>query len=290
MDRACTIAENQVAHIARLVDDLLDVSRIARGKVQLKSEEVDLVRVIQGVVRDYQPVFAENELALEASLPPGPVRIDADPARVVQMVSNLLHNAIKFTDPGGKVGLSVEVPDGTWAQVAVRDSGAGIPAKCLHPCSSHSPSAGRPSAGPGAAWGWGWPWPRGWPSSTAAPSRPTATGPGPAPGSSSACPAPRPRSGRSPGSRVPARPHRPRAPDPGGGRPPDAATTLRLLLEMLGHTVATAYDGGPGWTRRTSFHPEIILCDIGLPGSWTDTAWPGPSGAPPAWKRSTWWP
>ena len=113
MDKACAIAENQMAHIARLVDDLLDVSRIARGKVQLKSEGVDLVPILQGVVRDYQPVFAENNLALEVSLPPGPVQIDADPARVVQVVSNLLHNAIKFTDPGGHVGLSVGVPDGT---------------------------------------------------------------------------------------------------------------------------------------------------------------------------------
>ncbi len=267
LDRACTIAENQVAHVARLVDDLLDVSRIARGKVQLKREEVDLVQVIQGVVRDYQPVFAENELALEASLPAAPVRIHTDPARLVQMVSNLLHNAIKFTDPGGKVGLSVEVQDGTWAQVAVRDSGTGIPAEMLasvfEPFTQRRETIGRTRGGLGLGLA-------------------LAKGLAELHGGTLSAHSDGPGTGsrfvlRLPALQAPERAEpqvsaSPAAPTARGRRIlvvedlQDAATTLRLLLEMLGHTVATACDGQTGLDQAASFHPEIILCDIGLPG------------------------
>jgi PAS domain S-box-containing protein len=267
LDSACTIAEHQVAHIARLVDDLLDVSRIARGKVQLKSEAVDLVQVIQGVVRDYQPVFAENELALEASLPSTPVRVHADPARLVQMVSNLLHNAIKFTDPGGKVSLSVDVQDGAWAQVAVRDSGAGIPAEMLssvfEPFIQSRETIGRTRGGLGLGLA-------------------LAKGLAELHGGTLSAHS----DGSGTGSRFilrlpvletlertePQIPVSPPAPTVRGRRIlvvedlQDAATTLRLLLEMLGHTVETACDGQTGLDQADRFHPEIILCDIGLPG------------------------
>ena len=86
MDNVCAIIEHQVAHITRLVDDLLDVSRITQGKIQLKNEVVDLVPVIRGVTRDYQSVFAENNLTLEVSLPSGPILVYADKARLVQGV------------------------------------------------------------------------------------------------------------------------------------------------------------------------------------------------------------
>jgi PAS domain S-box-containing protein len=264
---ACAIAENQVAHIARLVDDLLDVSRIARGKVQLRREEVDLVQVIRGVVRDYQPVFAENELALEASLPSAPVRIHADPERLVQLVSNLLHNAIKFTDPGGEVGLSVEAQGGEWVQVAVRDNGIGIPAGMLasvfEPFTQGRETIGRARGGLGL----GLALAKGLAELHGGTLSAHSDGPGT--GSRFILRLPALGATERPEPQVPASPPEPSA----HGRRilvvedlRDAATTLRLLLEMSGHTVETAHDGQAGLDKAGRFHPEIILCDLGLPG------------------------
>lgn len=267
LDRACAIAEHQVAHISRLVDDLLDVSRIKRGKVQLRLEQVDLAELLRGVVRDYQPVCAENELVLEASLPPAPVRIDADPARLVQLVSNLLLNAIKFTDPGGRVGLWVEAPDRAWAQVTVQDSGTGIPAGLLgsvfEPFTQGSETLGRARGGLGL----GLALAKGLAELHGGTLAAHSDGPGT--GSRFTLRLPVLETPEAEGQAPASRP----GPAPEGGRRilvvedlQDAATTLRLLLELLGHTVETACDGRAGLDKAASFRPEVILCDLGLPG------------------------
>jgi CheY-like chemotaxis protein len=267
MDRACTIAENQVAHITRLVDDLLDVSRITGGKVRIKNEVVDLAGIMAGVVRDYKPVFAENQLTLETSLPPAPVRIHADPARIVQLVNNLLQNAIKFTDPGGKAGLTLEVLNGEWAQVTVMDSGAGIPADMLlsvfEPFTQIRETIGRARGGLGLGLA-------------------LAKGLAELQGGTLSAHSDGPGTGSQFILRLPVLPALERTEPQAPASPPaptargrrilvvedleDSATTLRLLLEMLGHTVETAYDGQTALERADSFLPEIILCDIGLPG------------------------
>ena len=267
MDQACSIAEHQVAHLAKLVDDLLDVSRIARGKIHLKKEVIDLAQVMRGVIRDYQPVFAEHQLTLEAGLPPGRVRIDADPARIVQAVSNLLHNAIKFSDPGGRVRLAVTVPGAEWAQIEVKDSGTGIPAESLtsifEPFMQRGETIGRTRSGLGL----GLALAKGLIELHGGTI--TAQSDGPGRGAEFtirlplARPADRPDEDAQPaGTAAAARGRRILIVEDLA----DAATTLRLLLEMWGHEVEVAQDGRTGLEKAASFKPEIILCDIGLPG------------------------
>src|SRR5262249_12299394 len=95
--------ERQVAHLARLVDDLLDVSRIGRGKVLLRKERLDLAALVRAVTDDHQPLPLETGLQLTAEWPARPLWVDGDATRLAQVVGNLLHNAGKFTDPGGRV-------------------------------------------------------------------------------------------------------------------------------------------------------------------------------------------
>ncbi len=266
VENACAIVEHQLAHIVRLVDDLLDVSRIAHGKIQLKKEVFDLVEVVRGVAGDYQPVLAENQLTLKTVLPPGPVRVDADRSRLVQVVSNLLHNACKFTDPGGEIRLAVEAREPGWGQVAVRDTGLGIPAEALssifEPFVQPKESIGRTRGGLGLGLA-------------------LAKGLVELHGGTISAFSAGPRQGsefilRLPVVKVVEQPRsRPPAPAAAGAPArrilvvedlPDTATTLRLLLEMSGHEVETAHDGHTGLAHAHRFAPEIILCDIGLPG------------------------
>jgi len=182
-------------------------------------------------------------------------------------VSNLLHNAIKFTDPGGKVGLSVEVQDGAWVQVAVRDSGTGIPAEMLasvfEPFTQSRETIGRTRGGLGLGLALA--------KGLAELHGGTLSAHSEGPGTGSRFILRLPVS-EAPGRTEPRVTASPSVPAARGRRIlvvedlQDAATTLRLLLEMLGHTVETACDGQTGLAKADSFHPEIVLCDIGLPG------------------------
>src|SRR5699024_4891562 len=99
------IIDRQVQQMTRLVDDLLDVSRITRGKVQLRRERVDLTREIQDAVIGAHPLLAAGGQDLTLALPSEPVHLDADPTRVTQVLLNLLNNAAKYTPRGGRVWL-----------------------------------------------------------------------------------------------------------------------------------------------------------------------------------------
>jgi CheY-like chemotaxis protein/two-component sensor histidine kinase len=259
--------EHQLAHIVRLVDDLLDVSRIKRGKIQLKREPVDLVALVRGVILDYQPLLAESQLTLEASLPPEPIRMVADQVRLVQIVGNLLHNATKFTGPGGRVTLAVSVQAGGWGQVVVQDTGSGIPApalaKIFEPFVQGQSGIGRAPAGLGL----GLALVKGLVELHGG--TVTAHSDGAGLGSVFTLRLP----GVSLGERA--------LPQAAAAGPDqelpgrrilivedhlDAATTLQLLLEMAGHTVAVAHDGETGLDLANRFAPDILLCDLGLPG------------------------
>jgi signal transduction histidine kinase/CheY-like chemotaxis protein len=122
--------DRQVQHVARLVDDLLDVSRITRGRVELRREPVDLVEIIARTVEAARPLFDARKLRLTVSQPGEPVRVTGDPTRLTQVIDNLLNNAVKYTPEGGQVGLALEQQGGQ-AVVRVRDTGAGIPADML---------------------------------------------------------------------------------------------------------------------------------------------------------------
>ncbi len=124
------MAERQVGHMTRLVDDLLDLSRISRGLIRLLMEPLDVARPVQQAVEGVQPLVGERGLTLSVSLPPEPVFVDADPTRLQQVVGNLLTNAAKYTDPGGHILLTVR-QEGSDVVLRVRDTGIGIPADML---------------------------------------------------------------------------------------------------------------------------------------------------------------
>ena len=128
--RAKATMERQVANLTRLVDDLLDVSRITRGKIALKRTVLDARQPVSDAVGAAQPGATRKGLRLELQRPASPVIIDADPVRLEQMLGNLVGNAMKFTLPGGSIRVSLET-EGECAVIRVRDSGVGIPADHL---------------------------------------------------------------------------------------------------------------------------------------------------------------
>jgi signal transduction histidine kinase len=129
---ACVI-DRQVCHMVRMVDDLLDISRINRGKIRLRRETVDLADIIAQAVEASRPDVASRRHDLTVVLPPDPPRVDGDPTRLAQVVTNLLNNAAKYTEPGGRIRLAVETDGGPFgdAVIRVRDTGIGIPPDML---------------------------------------------------------------------------------------------------------------------------------------------------------------
>jgi two-component system, chemotaxis family, CheB/CheR fusion protein len=122
---ATGIVERQVDQMVRLVDDLLDVSRISRGKIELRRQRIDLASVVKQAIEDTRPLVKSMGHELSVTLPPEPVFLNADRTRLIQVLGNLLNNACKFTDMGGRISLAVEAVDGE-AMISVRDNGIGI--------------------------------------------------------------------------------------------------------------------------------------------------------------------
>ncbi|QJE97345.1 PAS domain S-box protein [Luteolibacter luteus] len=130
IERIRSTMERQVEQLVILVNDLLDVSRITRGKLQLRKSRVELAEVVRSAVEASQPVISEGSHRLTLTMPGAPVFIDADPHRLAQVISNLLNNAAKYTDGPGEISLAVEQEDSE-VTVKIRDNGIGIPAGML---------------------------------------------------------------------------------------------------------------------------------------------------------------
>ena len=122
--------ERQVKQLVRLVDDLLDVSRISRGKIELRRRQVELASVVQQAVEAARPLCESMSHELVVTLPSQSMLLNADPTRLAQVIDNLLSNACKFTDNGGRISLTVERED-THVVIRVRDTGIGIAADQL---------------------------------------------------------------------------------------------------------------------------------------------------------------
>jgi two-component system CheB/CheR fusion protein len=131
LERPIAIIRRQIQHLVRMVDDLLDVSRITRGKVELRRQPVDLAEVLRHAVETARPLAEAREQTLRAEIPPEPLPLEGDATRLEQVFSNLLRNAVKFTEPGGRIELSAGRQGDTQAVVRVRDDGVGIPADLL---------------------------------------------------------------------------------------------------------------------------------------------------------------
>ena len=125
------VVDRQVTLLARLVEELLDVSRISQGKIALKKEPVDLARIIAHSVETSRPLIDARAQALSVAVPAAPVWLSADFARLSQVVSNLLNNASKYTGEGGRIELTASAEAGE-ARIVVRDNGAGIEPQLLH--------------------------------------------------------------------------------------------------------------------------------------------------------------
>jgi PAS domain S-box-containing protein len=258
--------ERQVKHMARMIDDLLDVSRIARGKIRLRTERCDLGRIVRDTASDSRRVFEAAGLALEVGVPAEPLWIKGDVTRLSQVIGNLLHNAQKFTDAGGRVVVRAAAEPGRdRAVVTVRDTGAGIEpdvlARMFEAFSQADTSLDRTRGGLGL----GLALVKGLVELHGGEVRASSEGAGR--GAEFTIRLPRD---------VPATADEP-AEDPEPDQAAhsrvlvvedniDAAQSLRMLLKMNGHEVAVAHDGPSALAAAGSFRPGLVLCDLGLPG------------------------
>ncbi|MBK1654483.1 hybrid sensor histidine kinase/response regulator [Allochromatium vinosum] len=266
---ALAIIERQFAHLVRLLDDLLEVSRITCGKIDLRTQPVELSGVIRGALETIRPQIAAADLHLAIRLPPEPLWLEADPVRLTQVFGNLLDNAIKYSEPQGEIRLEAEPHDGG-VLVRVIDTGIGIPADLL-PHLFELFRQGDPGQSPGAGGlGIGLSLVKrltelhgGWVEARSA-------GPGqgseirvflPATAAPPACEA------RPPVHRVEP------AIDPSGRRRVlivddnrDAANSLAALLRRKGATTRTAFDGPSALAQLAEDGADLVILDIGMPG------------------------
>jgi PAS domain S-box-containing protein len=267
MQRVQAIMDRQLAHLERLVDDLLDVARISNDRLALRRERIELAPVIEQAVEGCRPLVAAAGLELRVDVPSEPIALDADAIRLGQVFSNLLHNACKYTEAGGKLTLEVS-RDGDAAVVCVRDTGRGIPPEMqsrifdmftqVEPSSDqtqsglgigltlvrrlvelHGGSVGVRSAGAGRG-------------SEFVVRLPLVRGP--AVEAADAPPAAR-------AGAVTAAPRRVLVVDDNA----DAAESLATLLRLCGHETALVHDGEAAIEAAEKFRPDLVLLDLGLP-------------------------
>jgi signal transduction histidine kinase len=263
-ERALRVIERQVEHMVRLIDDLLDISRIKHGKLELRRSRVPLTALIESALETSGHLFTRRRHAFELVVPETPVFLHVDPMRLAQLLSNLLSNAAKYTEPGGRIRLEV-VRDGEWIVASVVDSGIGIPAahlahvftmfgqghrahepvygglgiglalsKGLAELHGGSLTAASEGEGKGSVFTLRLPWAA---DETAAPPA-TRTSPS----------APPPRRILIVDDNV------------------DAALTLAELLALGGHETHVAHDGPSAIDAARRLSPDVVILDIGLPG------------------------
>jgi CheY-like chemotaxis protein/two-component sensor histidine kinase len=124
------LMDRQVSHMVRLVDDLMELSRITRGKIELRMEPVELTPILAAAIEASRPLIESRKQHLSVQLPDEPVVVRADSVRLAQVVSNLLNNAVKYTEEGGAISLTL-AREGERAVISVKDNGIGISASAL---------------------------------------------------------------------------------------------------------------------------------------------------------------
>jgi PAS domain S-box-containing protein len=262
------LVERQLGHLVRLIDDLLDMSRITHGKLHLRRQQVTLAEIIQSAVESSTPYVQMSENTLTVSLPSEPVCLHADPVRLAQVFLNLLKNAAKFSMPGGQIRLSAERDDGQIV-VTVADTGVGISASCM-PHIFDKFSQGEMVASGFAEGGLGIGLSLARELVEMHDGDIEARSEGSGRGSQFIV--------RLPVLDVPARPAAEPAPKPDACRAPvshrrvlvvddnvDAATSLAMFLRLCGHDVEVAGDGVEAVEAAERFRPEVIFLDIGMP-------------------------
>jgi two-component system, sensor histidine kinase len=261
--RAKAIILRQSDHMVRLVDDLLDVSRFANGKIQLRTEPVELHVFVGAGVETAQPVISAHGHNFTLNLPQDEIWVTGDKVRLAQVISNLLNNAAKFTPNGGAIVLAA-TQAADHVHITISDSGIGLPATDLKSIfelftqAEHAPERSRAGLGIGLSLVQGLVELHGGSISASSPG----TGMGStfevrlpviaAPGSSEAA---------EESTDQEQHPRRILVVDDNV----DAAVTVSLLLELQGHVVETCYTGCGVLEQVRSFRPEVVLLDIGMP-------------------------
>lgn len=264
LDWATNIIDRQTEHLTRLVEDLLDVSRLSRGTIELRRERVEVAAILRGAVEASSALVDRSRHQLKVTYPAGPLFVEGDLARLTQVVTNLLNNAAKYTDPGGQIWLSAD-REGESAVIRVQDTGIGIPSELLPRIFDMFTQAGTSLERAQGGLGIG----------LALVERLVKLHRGSVSAESA---------GVGEGSRFTirlpvARPQRASAPEHGdeGSRAGkrcrvlvvddnvDSVESLAVLLRMTGHEVQTASDGEMAIEAAEEFRPDLAILDIGLP-------------------------
>lgn len=262
---ARSMMERQLAHMVRLVDDLLDVSRITRNKLDLRRERVALATVIHAAVETSRPLIKQSGHTFSVTLTPAPVYLDADPVRLAQVISNLLTNAAKYTEPGGRITLTAE-QHGAEAVVRVKDNGLGIPVEAQPGIFEMFSQVDRNMERAQGGLGIGLTLVRRLTEMHGGTVGVTSEGPGR--GSEFTVRIPiltevqQGSGGRTTGPGAVAGAKR-RILVVDDNR--DAAESLGMMLTLMGNEVRTAHDGLAAVEAAEAYRPEMILLDIGLP-------------------------
>ncbi len=262
--QARAMMERQLTHLVRLVDDLLDVSRISRNKLELRRERVLLADVVSSAVETARPMIEAANHDLQITLPAGPVYLDADLTRLAQVFSNLLTNSAKYTARGGQIRLAAE-RGADAVVVRVQDNGIGIPAASLENIFDMFSQVDRSIERDTGGLGIGLALVRGLVEMHG--------------GSVAAVSA-----GQDQGStftvRLPLAKARPAPREANGtnGRQPrirrrvlvvddnrDGASSMAMMLRLLGNEIRTAHDGIEALEQARAFQPDVILMDLGMP-------------------------
>jgi PAS domain S-box-containing protein len=260
--RAKAIITRQTEHLSRLVDDLLDVTRISRGKIELRRERIDVREIVRSTSEDLRTLFERGKIRLSVLLPPQPVWIDADSTRISQVVGNLLQNAAKFTPAPGAVSVVVE-REGDTAVVRVSDSGVGMEPGLIAQVFEPFVQAERGLARSQGGLGLGLALARGLVELHGGTVSAASEGLGRGSELTIRLPlSPQPQVGAGQASRSRIAPMRSVLIIEDNV---DAGRSLADVLELNGHSARVACDGRSGIAFALEMRPDFVLCDIGLP-------------------------
>jgi PAS domain S-box-containing protein len=264
-ERARDMIEGQVRHMARMIDDLLDVSRITRGKIALQVGRVDLAAIVERAVEATRPLFERQGITLEVERPPSPLPLEADPTRLEQVTTNLLNNAAKYTNPGGRV-IVAAAREGGQAVLRVRDDGVGIAPEMLPRVFDLFAQADGTLARSQGGLGIGLTLVRKLAEMHGGTAEASSAGLGRGsefvvrlpipPGELPAEPGDGPASAAAPRAKL-----RVLIVDDNV----HAAESLAVLVQLWGHETHVAHDGPEALEAACEFRPEVVLLDIGLP-------------------------
>jgi len=270
------VMERQVTQVVRLIDDLLDLSRVSRGLIELRRAQVPLVRLLEDAVETSRPVIEQAGHRLTVVTPDPAIVLEVDPTRIIQVLANLLNNAAKFTPRGGHVELS-SVQEGIDVIVSVRDNGVGIAPALLERIFEMFTQVGRSHAYTGGGLGIGLTLVRRLVEMHGG--QVEARSSGPNMGSEFLVRLPMARRGGSSTFALGASADKS---DPPAAEPDtalsrrrrilvaddntDAAESLSLILQMAGHETRVARDGTEALAIARQFQPDTMVLDIAMPG------------------------